>query len=437
MTELRRTTGRSSMPTGRADRAGRHRALAVLLLPVLLVVLLASLVTACSDDPPTASSDSEADVAEAIQRTLHQRARAIVQRDPVGFERTLGQRDRTFLAEQQGYYDNLAQLPLGMVRFDIVERTIEPAGDDYWAEVTVRLELQGYDVAPVITRDRWRFAPARNESRFVLTSTTDPVWEAAGSASDPQPWDLGEIEVRDGAGVLGIFDSTTVLRADEVIESVSEARFEVRSVLPPDLEDPGGVVVYVLADDAFLESLDGLPVTDPDLLDGVTVPVPRVAGDDQGRVASYRILLTSHVLDESAEVLDRLVRHELTHVALGERARGVPLWLAEGLAEYVSVQPIAPAERRLQTDALNLAAAGVADVPSDSEFKGPQAEGWYAVSWWVCEYIAATYGEPALWMLLDGLAGAGDQQMVVYDQLGITTSELVEAGVRLMRSTYG
>ncbi len=68
------------------------------------------------------------------------------------------------------------------------------------------------------------------------------------------------------------------------------------------------------------------------------------------------------------------------------------------------MRPIAPAERRLQTDALNLAAAGVTDVPSRQEFAGEHAEGWYAVSWWVCEYIAATYGEAALWTLLDGLA---------------------------------
>ena len=154
-------------------------------------------------------------------------------------------------------------------------------------------------------------------------------------------------------------------------------------------------------------------------------------------MSSYRIVLSPHVLDESDEVLDRLVRHELTHVALGEQARGVPLWLAEGLAEYVSVQPIAPAERRLQTDALNLAAAGVADVPPDSEFGGAHAEGWYAVSWWVCEYIAATYGEPALWTLLDGLAEGGDQQTVVHEQLGITTSELAHEGIELMRRTYG
>ena len=59
------------------------------------------------------------------------------------------------------------------------------------------------------------------------------------------------------------------------------------------------------------------------------------------------------------------------------------------------------------------------------------------MSWWICEYIAATYGEAALWALLDGLAERGDQQMVVYDQLGITTSELVQEGIGLMRRTYG
>ena len=420
------------MPTGTADPADRRRVRSALLLPVLLI----SLLTACGDDSPAAPSDPDAGVAEAIQRTLRQRARAIVDRDPVAFERTLGQRDRGFLAEQDGYYENLGQLPLGTVRFDLKEQTIEPDGDGYWAEVTVRLQLQGYDVAPVVTHDRWRFAPTRNERRYLLTSTTDAAWEA-DSGSDPQPWDLGEIEVRDGAGVLGIFDSTTVLRADAVLASVSEARFAVRSVLPPHIEDPGGVVVYVLADPAFVESIDGLPVTDPDLLDGVTVPVPRDARKADGPVSSYRIVLSPHVLDESDAGLDRLVRHELTHVALGEQARGVPLWLAEGLAEYVSVQSIAPAERRLQTDALNLAAAGVSDVPPDSEFTSTRAEGWYAVSWWICEYIAATYGEAALWTLLDGLAESGDQQMVVYDQLGITTSELVQEGIDLMRRTYG
>ena len=300
LTRTRRTTGRSSMPTETADLrapgSGRLRILPALLLSVLLTPLLA----ACGDDSPDPPDDPDAGVAEAIQRTLRQRARAIVSHDPVAFGRTLARRDPGFVAAQDGYYENLAQLPLGMLRFDLADRTLRRVGDGYWAEVTVRIELQGYDVAPVVTRDRWRFAPTRNERRYLLTSTTDKGWEA-DSGSDPQPWDLGEIEVRDGPGVLGIFDSTTVLRSDAVLDSVSEARFEVRSVLPPDIEDPGGVVVYVLADQGFVESIDGLPVTDPDRLDGVTVPVPRDADEANGPVSSYRVVLSPHVLDESDE----------------------------------------------------------------------------------------------------------------------------------------
>lgn len=414
------------MPTG----TGRRRVLAA-----PLPLLLASLLAACGEEPPETPRDPDADVAEAIERTIRQRERAVARGDRAAFERTLARRDPELLAEQGQYYDNLAQLPLGTVRFVLARRTVERAGNGYWAEVLVHTELQGYDVAPVVTRDRWRFAPARN-GRYRLTSTRDPGWEAR-SGTDPQPWDLGPIEVREDAGVLGIFDPGTVLWADEVLDAVAEGRSDVGSALPPAIEDPGGIVVYVLDDQAFVESIDNLAVPDPELLDGVTVPVPSNPDRARGPVSSYRIVLAPHVLDESEAVLDRLVRHELAHVALGDRARGVPLWLVEGIAEYVSVRPMAPAERRLQTEALDLAVAGVADVPSDEDFAGEHAEGWYGVAWWVCEYVAATYGEAALWMLLEGFTRTGDEQAVVQDQLGITTSELAQAAVGLMRRTYG
>jgi hypothetical protein len=420
------------MSTGSTDLPGSRPRI----VTALLTALVATTLAACSDDPPVASDNPEADVVDGIQRTLRQRARAIVERDPVRLEGTLAQRDRGFLAEQERYLDNLGQLPLGVVRFDLDGDSLEKDGEGYWGVVRIRLEIKGYDAAPVMTSDRWRFAPTRNERRYLLTSTTDADWEGE-HGPQPQPWDLGEIEVREGPGVLGIFDTTTVASADAVVSAVSEARFEVKGIVPDEADEPGGVIVYTLADPAFVEHLDGLPVSDPDLLDGATVSVPRNAADADGPVASYRILLSPHILDDGDAVLDRLVRHELTHVVLGDRGRGAPLWLTEGVAEYVSVRPIAPAERRLQTDALNLVAAGVNDVPSDAEFAGADAEGWYAVAWWVCEYIAATYGELVLWKLLDELKAGADQQSVVFDQLGITTSELVQAGIGLMRRTYG
>ncbi|MFC7503340.1 hypothetical protein ACFQRR_14855, partial [Nocardioides sp. GCM10030258] len=98
----------------------------------------------------------------------------------------------------------------------------------------------------------------------------------------------------------------------------------------------------------------------------------------------------------------RLVRHELTHALLGARGRGAPLWINEGLAEYVSVRPLPPAKRRLPASALSVGASAT-DLPGEAEFAGPDAEGWYAVSWWVCEYVASAYGEDVLLLLLDRL----------------------------------
>lgn len=394
--------------------------------------------TACgADDTPVSPVDPEHEIVQAVERTLHQRTRAIVDRDAVLFDRTLSARDPDFVRDQDRYFGNVGELPLGAVRIDLDERSLERHGKGYWAEVTIRLQLHGYDVVPVITHDRWRFVPTRNQRRYVLASTTDPGWEARVKPQ-PQPWDLDEkIDVREAPGVLGIFDDATLGSSGAVLDAVSQGRFEVKAVLPPEISDPGGVVVYALADPEFAASLAGLPFSDPDRLDGATIPVPHDATDARSRIASYRVMLGPQVLDEDEAVLDRLVRHELTHVAVGGLASGVPLWLNEGIAEYVSVQPIAPAERMLQTGALDLAAAGVPDLPTDEDFSGEHAEGWYAVSWWVCQYIADTYGASRLWSLLEALHDGGDASEVVPRQLGISTSQLAGDGVALMRRTYG
>ncbi|UMG92293.1 hypothetical protein [Nocardioides sp. TF02-7] len=68
---------------------------------------------------------------------------------------------------------------------------------------------------------------------------------------------------------------------------------------------------------------------------------------------------------------------------------------------------------------------------------GPDAEAWYAVAWWVCEHVAATYGEPALWSLLDALAEGRDEEEAVPALLGTTPARLAAEGTGLMQRTYG
>lgn len=403
--------------------------LALLLLPL----------AACSDDlpPPTYSSSGYDDVVTLMQKTLNRRAKGLREQDVARFRRSLDPQDPGLIDEQQTYFDNLAQLPVGDLSYEVAPDTITPVDgtSDYWVEVTLTLGLRGYDATPARTRDRFLFTPSADRRRLLITSTTDYAWESS-HPGNVQPWDLGPIRVETAVGVLGIFDEWTVRHAPEVLAAASSGRADVRAVIGGNAEGGvTGVIVYSLRDPAALRGLAGLTVGDPDRADGLTIAVPADGLDAGQGVASYRIFLNPRVLDQQSGVLGRLVRHELTHAVLGSRGRGGPLWITEGVAEYVSVQVMDPVRRRLPARALDLAGA-VRDLPGDAEFGGPDAEAWYAVSWWVCEYIASVYGRPMLFLLLDRLADGADQAEVVPDVLGVTPDQLAQRGVGLMERTY-
>lgn len=410
------------------------------LLAVLLSATLALPLTACSDDlPPPTYSGTVADdgVTELVQRTLDRRARALRSRDLTAFRRTLDRQDRRLVADQRAYFDNIAQLPVGVLRYALQEATLTPVEGtgEYWAEVVLALELSGVDAAPVRTRDRFLFRPAPDGTgRMLVASTTDAAWET-GHPGNAQPWDLGPIQVRQSTGVVGIFDDTTVASADDVLEAAANGRYEVRTTLGSDRDSAlTGVALYVLQDVSFLRGLTGQTIGDPDRADGLTVAVPVDQTSSRG-IASYRISLNPRVLGENDSVLGRLVRHELTHATLGERGRGAPLWITEGLAEYVSVQSMAPSRRRLPARALEIADS-VDDLPGEEEFAGVDAEAWYAVSWWACEYVASIYGDSYLVLLLDRLAGGADQDEVLDELLGLTSRQVARRGTALMSATY-
>ncbi|TQK70802.1 hypothetical protein [Nocardioides sp. SLBN-35] len=406
-------------------------------LPALALLLLS--LTACSDDPPppTYSGSGYDDVATLMQKTLDKRARGLRTHDVARFRKALDRGDAGLVEEQQAYFDNLAQLPVGELHYEVAADTITPVegSEDYWVEVVLSLGLDGYDATPTRTRDRFLFTPSPDKSRLVITSTTDYSWETA-HPGNLQPWDLGPIQVREAVGVLGVFDDTTVRNAGKVLDAAGSGRSDVRSVIgSTSATAPTGVVVYSLRDPAFLRGLADQTVGDPDRADGLTIAVPVDGMDASQGVASYRIFLNPRVLEQPVGVLGRLVRHELTHATLGSRGHGAPLWLSEGVAEYVSVQPMAPARRRLPARALDLAAT-VTDLPGAAQFGGPDAEAWYAVSWWVCEYVASVYGRPVLLLLLDRLADGADQAQVLPEVLGVTPAQLAQRGVGLMERTY-
>ena len=331
------------MPITRA-RSTRSGGLALLL--ALLVVL--SCLSACSvlggdDDsaPPVASSDVTAEVRTLLSR----HARALRAGEMTAFLDDVDAAKRSFAARQKRYFLNLRQLPLATFGWRVPDNSVTETGDGLRAVVELRMQLTGYDAAPVLTPQSLTFT--RTDDGLKLAGDRDPEFNDRYGV-ELAPWDLMPIDVEKGDRVLGIFDPTSVDAAYQIIGAVERGIDAIDAEVPLDWSNR--VVVYALSDLRPLAQLDNLPGGDPDKLDGVAFPVR--AGPRTRRLASTRFMLHPRMINRNDQTRDRLIRHELTHVALGLRDDQVPTWLSEGIAEYVSVQPIASYRRMIAKEAL-------------------------------------------------------------------------------------
>lgn len=385
-------------------------------------------------DLPKVSSDVVSD----LQAVLDARSAAILDGDREAFVATLADDPRLRTAET-GYFANLDQLPLAMLTYRVVPASLVRTGDSYWGVVQVDLQLTPYDAVPVRTADRFRFDRRGGPGRFVVGSTTDATWEAA-NLEVQQPWDTEPVTVREGDGVLGVFDTADIRERAGIVASVERGLLDIGGRVPY-AEWGRQAVVYALSDPRFLDSFDNVPGGDPEALDGVAFTVP--AGTDDDTVAAMRIALSPELLPlVSARrvdpYVDRLVRHELVHVAVGSHDDAAPVWLSEGVAEWASVQALAPSRREVPQQAIAAARRGIDTMPDDSSFNDEDAAVHYALAWWVCEWLAETYGPDAPWTVLDAFdARAGeDQRTIVRDLLDMSVDQLAKRGANLLAATY-
>jgi hypothetical protein len=383
---------------------------------LLAAVLVTAVLTGCSGDEPAAAPRAPVDAVGAIDRALDGRARAVRRADADAFSRQVAGSPE-FRDLQQAWFANLTQLPVARLRYEVDPGSVVRDGGTYSAIVETSLQLEGYDAAPVTSQGRYRFrAVAGRPGRFVLTEVAE---------RDPQPWDLGPVDVREGIGVLGIFDAGSVDAAAELVASVESGVSAVAAQVP--YEWSRSVVLYALSEPAFLDGLDDVPGDDPEDLDAVAFPVGR----------STRFALNPRMLEQTGRERDRLVRHELTHVAVGTHDDAVPVWLSEGLAEYVAVRPLAPQDRRIPAAAVLAAQAGVSMLPDDATFNDQDSDAHYGLAWWAVEWVADTYGDDAPWALLDAMAAPGaDPDAVLRDQFGTSTEELASEAERLILDLY-
>lgn len=437
----------------RSTRLGNGQNTDVRRLPalawLLALAVLAALLTGCSEDDNGGESllgdgRSGGVVTRAdAQKLLDQRARALKDGDLAGFLRGIDAGNAELVVRQRRYFANLRKLPLQTFGYKVlksqwpVELRAQRWGRNVMLpQVQITTQLTGFDRVPV--RRITGFAIARRDGRAVVVSEVTPAGNPF-PGSNPAPWDLVRIHVQTGDGTLQLYDDSTWARAEDVDRTLRRGIASIRRGLPWSWN--GRVVVYVFSRKVVLDSYEGVPGGNIRHLGAMTFPIYA----DLGRpaVSGIRFTLLPSSLAAGHPFLDRITRHELTHVAVGDRDDGAPVWFAEGIAEYMGNRDVPQDERRIATVAVSRARDGVTAMPSSGSFNGSDQAWNYALSWMACDYIAANLGESRLWRLMSALHAEGrgttdDQQDAVLEQvLGFDSHELARRAAQRILRIYG
>ena len=119
-----------------------------------------------------------------------------------------------------------------------------------------------------------------------------------------------------------------------------------------------------------------------------------------------------------------VLNHEATHVALDATSTTLPLWLSEGMADYVALVGTRLPDVVLAAQIRDLVREdGVPRaLPGSGEFAGSNEDigAWYEAAWLAVRLIADTYGERALLDFYEQAEAAGGTGRAFRDVLGTT-----------------
>jgi len=314
----------------------------------------------------------------------------------------------------------------------------ENAEDIRLRDVTLRYldALGGIDPQGV-----WRAAATLqyrfSEDRTVATSEIEVAFAAAGDG----------VTI---AGLGGDHGATPVWLAEEVQVSrtrdtlvVAErgaptySRMAVRAVrdvrqLVEDWEET--LIVEVVEGGAALDAALGADDGTFANIAGVTTPVPGADGSG----AAVHVFLNRESLDAADSVGRQVVfSHEAAHVALDAGFTGLPVWMAEGLADYIALRDvILPLSVTAADITQQVRREGVPEsLPADEEFdQGSEYFGAaYEAAWLACRLLAERVGEDRLVRFHIEADRVSDFERDFERAFGLTVGELTSLWQRELR----
>jgi len=361
--------------------------------------------------------------AAAVQRLLDDRTAAVLGRDREAFLATVDPAAEELVARQAALFDALAEVPLARFDYDVERLSGRPANgalDEkygrgrWWApDVVLRHALVGFDEAP--DRDEQHLTFVRRDGAWLIGADDD--FAPVGGRTQRAIWDGGPVRVARASGVLVLGHGDDALLR-EVAEATSAAIPRVSAVWG--VAWPQKAVVLVPSTAEELSSLLGRQ-SDLSRIAAVASAEP---GDDDSVID--RVIVNPQNFGSLGGLGRRIVlTHEVTHLA-ARRATGpaVPVWLAEGLSDYVAYKGVDVSVQVAASDLRAEVQVGVlpAALPTDEAFSGdnPTLASAYQQAWLAVRLLVEQYGEPAVLAAYRGLGaapGGGDRSLALDAEL--------------------
>lgn len=326
-----------------------------------------------------------------------------------------------------------------LVPADLQELLDAGGSSDSWvAPVELRYALGG-ETAPGIAEAEvvvgTQFVVARHGDEWRLVGDA----EALGREPPPtQMWELPGLQVADtatsgGTSVVASYPRTTPTVA--TLRRELPGAVDAVSAFWGESWDRRAVVVATATDDQFTALVpDGRAATGTAAAATVHSSVDLV----QRTATGQRIILTPTARDLAPPTLAVVLRHELTHVAARtSTALDAPLWITEGVAEYVGRKGTYTRFADAAPDLTAAVRAGAipAGTPADADFAmdGQTSQVAYQSAWSLAAYVADRFDEARLKKMYVGVAASAlpaAQDAAITSSLGLTRAELVDGWQR-------
>ena len=236
-------------------------------------------------------------------------------------------------------------------------------------------------------------------------------------------WFFDDLAVRRTPGTLVLAEDAATART--LSRQASAAVRTVRRILPT-WDEP--LVIEAPGSAADFRTVSGLDHSESRTIAAVTTATDGSSIDR----APVHVYLNPDVYGPLGPVGGQIVvTHEAAHVALDGTRTSLPLWLSEGMADYVALTdtPLPDTVLAAQIRELVREQGARAALPGPAEFDGSNRDigAWYEAAWLAVRLLADTYGQRALLQFYRAAEADGDVQRAFRQVLGTTEAEFRRA----------